>query len=116
MNIAGPVVQINSPAPDSRHKTSLSVQAIVAHKYELTLFEARIGAVKLELTEKDLGNDRKMFSGTVKFDEGFTPPLSGKQVLIVVAENENGARVTIERIFHVDDQGPEITINSQSPG
>ncbi len=114
---AGPLIQVNSPAADSRHKNSVSLQVIVADKYRVTSFEARIGSVVLELKKTDLGQGRTMYVGSVKFDDPvFNPPLSGQQVITFNAANENGAKSNVERIFFVDDEGPELSVSSQSPG
>ena len=114
----GPLIQVLSPAEDSRHKGSVSIQVAVGDEISVTSFEVRIGTVVLtSLTAKELGDNKQLYTGTIKFDDPlFNPSLSGKQVLTFSAENENGARASEQRIFFVDDVGPTITIQSQSAG
>jgi hypothetical protein len=114
----GPRIQFLSPAEDSRHKGSVSVQVLVSDPRGLTSFEVRIGSVKIALTQQAGGDSKKqIWAGTVKFDDKiFSPPLNGKQVLSASAENTSKAKSTAVRNFVVDNEGPAITISSQSAG
>ncbi|MCB9555948.1 MAG: hypothetical protein H6707_07580 [Deltaproteobacteria bacterium] len=114
---AGPTVEVLSPAADSRHRSSISLEVTVSDVAKLTNFEARIGATKLAIKKSDLSATKAFYSGQVKFDDAqFSPPLSGKQVLTISATNENNAKTVVERVFFVDDVGPTIKPVSQAAG
>ena len=114
---AGPVIVFLSPAQDSRHKGSVSIQVAIADRVDVTSFEARIGTEVLTLQETVSTKERKVYAGTVKFDDPkFPVPLSGTQVLSATATNVNGATTIEQRRFVIDDEGPAITIIGPKAG
>ncbi len=114
----GPRIQFLSPAEDSRHKGSVSVQVLVSDPRGITSFDLRIGSVKIAVTQQAGGDAKKqIWVGTIKFDDKiFSPALSGSQVLTATADNTNKAKTTASRKFVVDNEGPAITISSQVAG
>jgi len=113
----GPRILFISPAQDSRHKGSVSIQVVVMDSRDIKSFELRIGNNKIPLQKTADEPKKQTWVGTVKFDDPmFDPPLSGTQVLTATASNANGASSNATRSFVVDDQGPEITIMSQQAG
>jgi hypothetical protein len=114
---AGPAIRFLSPEEQSRHKGSVSLQVVVADSSEITDFTVRLGNRDLTLTETVRQDNQTVYATTLAFDDpAFGAPLSGRQVLTATAVNANGARRTLTRTFFVDDQGPAISVLSQSPG
>ncbi|MFH1130638.1 MAG: hypothetical protein V1754_04845 [Pseudomonadota bacterium] len=115
----GPMIQFLSPAPDSRHTGSVTVQVEVADEVIIKdNVRVRLGSYELKLKKSALsGANHFLYTSDVKFDDPvFGIPLSGKQVLIAEASNTNGAESQVQQNFYVDNEGPTIAINSQTAG
>jgi hypothetical protein len=116
---AGPSIIFLLPVEKSSHKGSVAVQIQVSDKNGVTKFQLLIGTTDITSKLKNTSSDAKLqqWSGSIKFDDpDFSPPLSGTQVLTARAENKNKATAQETRTFVVDDQGPSISILSQSAG
>lgn len=113
----GPVIRFVSPAQESRHKSSVSLDVAVGDTFEVTSFKVRLGSQELTLKEISRQASETRYATTIAFDDpAFGAPLAGKQVLTAEATNENGARSVETRTFFVDVEGPEITILTHEPG
>ena len=111
----GPVITFLAPTAGGSFKGSLLVEVTVADPEPLQSFTLLVGKDTVKVTKKTISPTKALYTGTLDFD-AFTPPLSGKQVLTATAANTNGAETEEQRIFYVDDEGPTITVKSQSEG
>lgn len=113
----GPVISFQEPGENSYHRSKVSIVVTVADPVASKSFAIRIGGHDVALTQKDLGNSTTLYTGEVIFDDPvFGTPLGGQQVLLATAENTNGAIAVVQQPFFVDNEGPEISISSHSPG
>jgi len=114
---SGPTITITSPAEGGSYRTSLIVEV----KVDSGPFDlmgpptATVGPVNVMLTAID--DPPTIYRGEVKFDyDPNQQPLTGAQLLSVVATNVNGKRTEAQLVFIVDDQGPVISGTRPAPG
>jgi hypothetical protein len=110
---SGPSITITSPVEGGSYRTGLVVEVKVSGVDQPPT--ATVGSLNVPLTAVD--DPATTYRGQVTFD--YDPnqlPLTGPQLLSVVATSASGKRVEEQLIFIVDDTGPVITLTTPAPG
>ena len=111
---AGPTLVVTNPQEGKSYKTSVTIEVVATDPTGLMggAPTATVGAIPVVLSPEG-GPDT--YRGTIDFDTQ-VPPLSGDQLLTVVAVNNSGQRTQVQVIFVIDNDGPVIENTTPTPG
>lgn len=109
----GPTLMVTAPKPNAHLRGTATIEVVAADDAGLKSLTATIADMPVDLAP--LTDPANTFRGSFDLN-GPNPPLAGQQILIVTAISNDGRQVEQRVLFEVDDDGPQITMTTPTPG